>query len=93
MYEEPLATSEYFFHFSNITGYAFLLYKEESSVHKLLLSCTSEADKYFISIPTSAFGRKKVCSLCVLSSLKGYSRLSMSLRHLPLFTTIGYMFV
>ena len=48
----------YLFHIH--TGYAFLLFKEESSVHKLLFSCSQEGDKRFIFIPTSAISRKKV---------------------------------
>ena len=41
-------------------GYAFLLFREESSVHKLLLSCMQEGNKYFLYIPTSVLGSKKV---------------------------------
>lgn len=41
-------------------GYAFLLFKSESSIHKLLLSCKSEGDKHFIYMPTSNLTKKKV---------------------------------
>ncbi|XP_064382490.1 translational regulator orb2-like [Halichondria panicea] len=41
-------------------GYAFLLFKDESSVHKLLFSCSSESNKYFIYIPTNTMTKKKV---------------------------------
>ena len=42
------------------TGYAFLLFKEESSVHKLLVFCFPEGDKFFIYIPLGSLNRKKV---------------------------------
>lgn len=41
-------------------GYAFLLFKNESSVHKLLLACKPEGDKHFIYMPTSTLTKKKV---------------------------------
>lgn len=43
-------------------GYAFLLFKFESSVHKLLLSCKPEGEKHFIYMPTPTptLAKKKV---------------------------------
>ena len=46
-----------------LLGYAFLLFQEENSVHKLVLACVSEGDKMFTYINyMSATGpvRKKV---------------------------------
>ena len=47
-------------------GYAFLLFKEESSVLSLLHACFSEEDKYFIYIPSGTQTKKKVEVLYVI---------------------------
>eukprot|EP00731_Ephydatia_muelleri_P020445 Em0013g172a len=41
-------------------GYAFLLFRDELSVHSVLKSCVCEGDKFFLHIPTLSVGRKKV---------------------------------
>ena len=37
-----------------------MLFKNESSVHKLLISCIPEGEKYFIYMPSSNLSKKKV---------------------------------
>lgn len=59
-------------HFS-CAGYAFLLFKNETSVHSVLKSCVYEGDKFFLHIPTLSMGRKKVWSICLCHFFRGAS--------------------
>lgn len=42
------------------TGYAFLLFNEEESIHKLVMSCLEEDDKHYMYISSPTYKEKKV---------------------------------
>ena len=41
-------------------GYAFLLFNEEESIHKLVMSCLEEDDKHYMYISSPTYKEKKV---------------------------------
>ena len=46
------------------TGYAFLLFSKESSVHNLIKSCLIQGDKLYLFVSSLTHQDKKVCNLC-----------------------------
>lgn len=43
----------------NVIGYAFLLFNEEESIHKLVMSCLEEDDKHYMYISSPTYKEKK----------------------------------
>lgn len=44
-------------------GYAFLLFREEAAVHRLVKSCLSDDGKFYMFVSSLTQANKKVCSI------------------------------
>lgn len=53
-------------------GYAFLLFNEEESIHKLVMSCLEEDDKHYMYISSPTYKEKKVKAFTVF--IENYPR-------------------
>jgi len=56
--------------YRTFVGYAFLLFTEEESIHKLVMSCLEEDDKHYMYISSPTYKEKKVRKTLLYTPIK-----------------------